>query len=123
VNIGTKMAFILRVYQMTEAKNAEDIEHDWMMLYAGTLTEREFWKRASTRSVARRLRHRDDAGNWPRDPNYRVGRTEEAGVEFARCNAAETPSRRRENAERQPVRTGALLIPFPSVPTAGNPEN
>jgi hypothetical protein len=28
MKIGPKMAFILRVYQMTEAENAEDIEHD-----------------------------------------------------------------------------------------------
>ena len=28
MKIGPKMAFILRVYQMTEAENAEDIEHE-----------------------------------------------------------------------------------------------
>jgi hypothetical protein len=83
MTIGSKMAFILHVYQMTEAENDEDEKHDRMMVESGAMTEREFWKRASTRSVARRLRHRDDAGNWPRDPNYQVGRTEEeAGAEI-----------------------------------------
>ncbi len=74
-NIGPKMEFVLRVYQMTEAENTADEERDREMCADGCMSRREFMKRISTRSVARRLRHRDDAGNWPRDPNYEVGRT------------------------------------------------
>ena len=40
MKIGPKMAFILRVYQMTEAENAEDIEHDREMVRAGLMSER-----------------------------------------------------------------------------------
>lgn len=67
MNIGPKMAFILRVYQMTESENAEDHKHDREMVHAGVMSEREFWKRSSTRSVARNIRRRDDTGRWPRD--------------------------------------------------------
>jgi hypothetical protein len=52
MNIGPKMAFILRVYQMTESENAEDIEHDREMVRAGVMSEREYWKRSSTRDVS-----------------------------------------------------------------------
>jgi hypothetical protein len=65
--IGPKMSFILRVYYMSEAENAEDIEHDRQMVQAGVMSEREFWKRSSTRDVARNIRKRDDTGRWPRD--------------------------------------------------------
>jgi len=41
MKIGPKMAFILRVYQMTEAENAEDIEHDREMVRAGLMSERD----------------------------------------------------------------------------------
>jgi hypothetical protein len=54
-----------------------------MMLKSGTMTERGFSKRMSTRSVARRLRHRDDAGAWPRDMNtkpYRYRRRRDGKV-------------------------------------------
>ena len=58
---------ILRVYRMSEAENAEDIEHDRQMVNAGVMSEREFWKRSSTREVARNIRRRDNGGRWPRD--------------------------------------------------------
>jgi hypothetical protein len=67
IGLGPKMAFILRVYNMSEAENAEDKEHDHEMVKAGVMSEREFWKRCSTRYVARRIRRRDDGGSWPRD--------------------------------------------------------
>jgi hypothetical protein len=73
MGLGPKMAFILRVYRMSEAENAEDIEHDRQMVRAGVMSEREFWKRSSTRGVARNIRTRDDGGSWPRDdarPKY-----------------------------------------------------
>jgi hypothetical protein len=121
MNIGPKMAFILPVYQMTEAQNAENIEHDLMTLKSGTMTESEFWKRTSTRSIARGLHHRDDAGNLPRNPNL-------SGGSHGRRRAwkSRPAKRRREGVamrilERRPARTGALLIPFPPLPTAGNP--
>jgi hypothetical protein len=67
VNLGPKMAFILRVYMMSEAETAEDVEHDWEMVRGGLMSERQFWKRFSTREVARNIRRRDDGGLWPRD--------------------------------------------------------
>jgi hypothetical protein len=48
MNIGPKMAFILRVYQMTDAENAQDEEHDLEMVKAGLMSERERWKKAFT---------------------------------------------------------------------------
>ena len=69
MKIGPKMAFILRVYQMTEAENAEDIEHVREMVRAGLMSERDYDKRRCTRDVARKVRHRDDLSNWPRDVN------------------------------------------------------
>ena len=69
MKIGPKMAFILRVYQMTEAENAEDIERDREMVRAGGMSERTYYKRRSTRDVARKIRRRDDLSNWPRDVN------------------------------------------------------
>jgi hypothetical protein len=65
--LGPKMAFILRVYKMSEDENVEDIEHDREMVRAGVMSERDFWKRSSTRDVARNIRRRDDGGLWPRD--------------------------------------------------------
>jgi hypothetical protein len=38
--IGPKMSFILRVYYMSEAENAEDIEHDRQMVQAGVMSEK-----------------------------------------------------------------------------------
>ena len=70
--IGPKMSFILRVYHMSEAENAQDIEHDRQMVQAGVMSEREFWKRSSTRDVARNIRRRDDNGSWPRDNRKRA---------------------------------------------------
>jgi hypothetical protein len=67
MKIGPKMAFILRIYQMTEAEHAEDVEHDREMVRAGVMSDREYRKRSSTRSVARNIRRRDDGGSWPRD--------------------------------------------------------
>jgi predicted RecB family endonuclease len=67
MNIGPKMAFILRVYQMTESENAEDIEHDREMVRAGVMSARTYDKRRCTRDIARRNRRRDDTGRWPRD--------------------------------------------------------
>jgi hypothetical protein len=67
MKIGPKMAFILRVYQMTEAEDAQDDEHDRQMVSAGVMSERDFWKRSSTREVARNIRRRDNGGRWPRD--------------------------------------------------------
>jgi hypothetical protein len=49
IALGPKMAFILRVYNMSEAENQEDIEYDREMVRAGTMSEREFWKRSSAR--------------------------------------------------------------------------
>ena len=37
IGLGPKMAFILRVYNMREAENAEDREHDREMVQAGVL--------------------------------------------------------------------------------------
>ena len=76
MGLGPKMAFILRVYRMSEAENAEDIEHDRQTVRAGVMSEREFWKRSSTRHAARKIRRRDDKGRWPRDdarPKYYGG--------------------------------------------------
>jgi hypothetical protein len=67
MHLGPKMAFILRVYQMTEAENAEDIERDREMVRAGLMSERTYDKRRCTRDVARNIRRRDDEGRWPRD--------------------------------------------------------
>ena len=53
MKIGRKIAFILRVYQMTEAESAEDIEHDRQMVRAGLMSERDYDKRRCTRDVAR----------------------------------------------------------------------
>jgi hypothetical protein len=69
MNLGPKMEFILRVYEMTEAENSEDIERDKQMIEAGTMSAREFCKRSSTRGMARNIRRRDDASAWPRDVN------------------------------------------------------
>jgi len=69
------MAFILRVYQMTDAESAEDEEHDRQMVAAGRMSKRERWKRISTRSLARAIRRRDNTpGAWPRDPKRQIGR-------------------------------------------------
>jgi hypothetical protein len=35
------------------------------------MSERERWKRMHTRALARKIRQRDDACNWPRDVNPR----------------------------------------------------
>jgi hypothetical protein len=67
MKIGPKIAFILRVYQMTEAENAKDIEHDREMVRAGVMSARTYEKRRCTRDVARNIRRRDDTGRWPRD--------------------------------------------------------
>jgi len=81
MNIGPKMAFILRVYQMTDAENAEDEEHDREMVKAGLMSKREFWKRSATRDVARKIRQRDNTGNWPRDvKRYRYRRLRDGKV-------------------------------------------
>jgi len=69
MKIGPKMAFILRVYQMTEAENAGEIEYDREMVRAGLMSERDYDRRCCTRNVARKIRHRDDLSNWPRDVN------------------------------------------------------
>ena len=60
MKIGPKMAFILRVYQMTDAENAEDVERDREMVAAGLMSQREYDKRMPTRDVARRIRQRDN---------------------------------------------------------------
>ena len=54
MKIGPKMAFILRVYQMTDAENAEDVERDREMVAAGLMSQREYDKRMPTRDVARK---------------------------------------------------------------------
>ena len=74
MTIGPKMSFILRVYHMTDAESAEDDERDHEMADAGLMSERERWKRISTRALARKIRQRDDACNWPRDVNTRAYR-------------------------------------------------
>jgi hypothetical protein len=58
---------MLRVYRMSEAEAAEDQERDLEMFRAGRMSEREFFKRSSTRSLARNIRRRDEGGSWPRD--------------------------------------------------------
>jgi hypothetical protein len=62
------MEFILRVYQMTEAENAVDLERDRAMLKSGAISDRDFRNRSCTRDVARYYRARDDAAGppWPR---------------------------------------------------------
>ena len=69
MKIGPKMAFILRVYRMTDAENAENVERDREMVAAGLMSERDYDKRRCTRDVARKIRDRDDLSNWPRDVN------------------------------------------------------
>jgi hypothetical protein len=54
--IGLKMFFILRVYQMTEAELAEEIESDRDLVRQGFMSESEFDERASTRALARKIR-------------------------------------------------------------------
>jgi hypothetical protein len=71
MTIGPKMAFILRVYHMTDAENEEERERDDLMVAAGLMSARERDKRIYTRSVARAIRRRDNAGAWPRDVNTR----------------------------------------------------
>jgi hypothetical protein len=81
MNIGPKMAFILRVYQMTDAESAEDEEHDREMVKAGLMSERERWKRMHTRDLARKIRQRDNTSNWPRDvKRYRYRRLRDGKV-------------------------------------------
>ena len=64
---GKVMRDMLRAYGMTEAENAEDIELDRELVNIGRMSPREYLKRACARSVARKIRQRDDAGSWPRD--------------------------------------------------------
>jgi hypothetical protein len=73
MNIGPKMTFILRVYQMSEVENAEDIERDRAIFQSGGISKRDFELRDRTREVARYYRHRDDAAGppWPRQWNGR----------------------------------------------------
>ena len=68
MNLGPKMEFIVRVYQMTEEENALDLERDRAMLKSGAISERDFRNRSCTRDVARYYRARDDAAGppWPR---------------------------------------------------------
>jgi hypothetical protein len=61
------MAFILRVYQMTDDEAAAEQRHELEMAEAGVMSWREFWKRSATRDVARKIRQRDNTSNWPRD--------------------------------------------------------
>jgi len=75
MNIGPKMAFILRVYHMTESENAEDIEHDRQMVRVGVMSQRTYYKRCCTRDVARNIRRRDDTGGWPRDAKKKAERS------------------------------------------------
>src|SRR5262249_7474136 len=42
MNIRPKMGFILRVYQMTESENAEDIEYDRELVRAGVMSARTY---------------------------------------------------------------------------------
>ena len=71
MKIGPKMAFILRVYQMTEAENAEDIEHDREMVRAGLMSERDYasgaaratWPAKYATVTIRRLRDGKE-GRW-----------------------------------------------------------
>ena len=68
MNLGPKMGFIVRVYQMTEAENELDLERDRAMLKSGAISDRDFRNRSCTRDVARYYRARDDAAGppWPR---------------------------------------------------------
>ena len=59
---GKVMRDMLRAYGMTEAENAEDIELDRELVNIGRMSPREYLKRARARSVARKIRQRDDAG-------------------------------------------------------------
>ena len=58
--IGLNMFFLLRIYQMTEAELAEEIEDDRDLIRQGLMSEDEFEKRSSLRRLARELRFRDD---------------------------------------------------------------
>ena len=59
-NIGPEMFFILRIYQMTEAEFAEEIESDRDLVRQGLMSESEWMERSSTRHLARNLWRRDD---------------------------------------------------------------
>jgi hypothetical protein len=59
MKIGPKMFLLLRIYQMTEAELAEEIESDRDLMRQGLMSESEFTERTSTRDLARNLRYRD----------------------------------------------------------------
>jgi hypothetical protein len=71
MNLGPKMAYILRIYQMTDYEAEAEERHNREMAETGSMNEREFLKRSATHSVARKIRKRDDTSNWPRDVNTR----------------------------------------------------
>ena len=53
MKLGPKMAFILRVYQMTPAEADDDAERDFALVATGKMRESIRSKRASTRSLVR----------------------------------------------------------------------
>lgn len=67
MSLGPKMAFILRVYEMSEAENAADAERDLERVRAGAMSKRELRDQDCTRRWARGIRARDDAAGpaWP----------------------------------------------------------
>jgi hypothetical protein len=74
MNIGPKMAFILRIYLMTDDEAAAEHRHELEMAKTGVTSWREFFIRSATRNVARKIRQRDNTSDWPRDvtrPRYR----------------------------------------------------
>jgi hypothetical protein len=83
MTVGPKMAFILRVYGQTADEAAAEHRHELEMAETGAMSWREFMKRAATRSLARRIRKRDSASDWPRDANtkpYRYRRLRDGKV-------------------------------------------
>jgi hypothetical protein len=73
MKLRPKMAFILRVHQMTAAEAGDDAKRDVVLVDAGKMSETIRLKRASTRSLARRIRERDDYDSrWPRDRGKRA---------------------------------------------------
>jgi hypothetical protein len=57
------MSFILRIYQMSEAENAVDFEHDRKLREAELINAKEFYRRCAARRFARRQRRDDDAAS------------------------------------------------------------
>jgi hypothetical protein len=73
-DLGPKMAFLLRVYRMTEAENQADRVRDEQLMRAGEISERDLRNRRALRGMARIFRARDDASGPPWPKTWRGGR-------------------------------------------------